>query len=66
MRRLPDGGTREIVRKHPACPWCPVPGAPAKKKIDGPEDLRAQIARDIAIARFFTRLRRYRAIRQHV
>jgi hypothetical protein len=45
----------------------PVPGAPAKKKIDGPEDLRAQIARDIAIARrFFTRLRRYRAIRQHV
>jgi riboflavin kinase/FMN adenylyltransferase len=36
-----------------------------EKKFNGPEDLRAQIARDIASARrFFTRLRRYRTARQ--
>jgi riboflavin kinase/FMN adenylyltransferase len=36
-----------------------------EKKFAGPEDLRAQIARDIASARrFFTRLRRYRTARQ--
>jgi len=36
-----------------------------EKKFTGPEELRAQIARDIASARrFFTRLRRYRSIRQ--
>jgi len=35
-----------------------------EKKFAGPEDLRAQIARDIASARrFFTRLRRYRSLR---
>jgi riboflavin kinase / FMN adenylyltransferase len=36
-----------------------------EKKFSGPEELRAQIAKDIARAgRFFSRLRRYRAIRQ--
>jgi riboflavin kinase/FMN adenylyltransferase len=36
-----------------------------EKKFASPEDLRAQIARDIASARrFFTRLRRYRTARQ--
>jgi riboflavin kinase/FMN adenylyltransferase len=36
-----------------------------EKKFTGPEELRAQIARDIASARrFFTRLRRFRSIRQ--
>ncbi len=36
-----------------------------EKKFAGPEELRAQIARDIASARrFFTRLRRFRSIRQ--
>ncbi len=36
-----------------------------EKKFAGPEDLRAQIARDIAAAnKFFTRLRRFRSIRQ--
>jgi riboflavin kinase/FMN adenylyltransferase len=36
-----------------------------EKKFTGPEELRAQIARDIASARrFFTRLRRYRTVRQ--
>jgi Riboflavin kinase len=36
-----------------------------EKKISGPEELRAQIARDIASARrFFTRLRRYRTARE--
>jgi riboflavin kinase/FMN adenylyltransferase len=36
-----------------------------EKKFTSPEDLRAQIARDIAAARgFFTRLRRYRTARQ--
>jgi len=36
-----------------------------EKKFSGPEDLRAQIARDIAsAARFFSRLRRFRSIRQ--
>jgi riboflavin kinase/FMN adenylyltransferase len=36
-----------------------------EKKFTSPEDLRAQIARDIASARrFFTRLRRYRIARQ--
>jgi riboflavin kinase/FMN adenylyltransferase len=36
-----------------------------EKKFTSPEDLRAQIARDIATARrFFTRLRRYRTARQ--
>jgi riboflavin kinase/FMN adenylyltransferase len=35
-----------------------------EKKFAGPEDLRAQIARDIAAARrFFTRLRRFRSLR---
>lgn len=35
-----------------------------EKKFTGPEELRAQIARDIASARrFFTRLRRYRSLR---
>jgi len=35
-----------------------------EKKFNGPEELRAQIARDIASARrFFTRLRRYRTLR---
>jgi phosphoribosyl 1,2-cyclic phosphate phosphodiesterase len=35
-----------------------------EKKFAGPEDLRAQIARDIASARrFFTRFRRYRSLR---
>ena len=38
-----------------------------EKKFAGPEELRAQIARDMASARrFFTRLRRYRSIRQPV
>jgi riboflavin kinase/FMN adenylyltransferase len=38
-----------------------------EKKFASPEELRAQIARDIAAARrFFTRLRRYRAARQPV
>jgi len=38
-----------------------------EKKFTGPEELRAQIARDIASARrFFTRLRRYRTARQPV
>jgi len=38
-----------------------------EKKFAGPEELRAQIARDIAAARrFFTRLRRYRTARQPV
>jgi riboflavin kinase/FMN adenylyltransferase len=38
-----------------------------EKKFAGPEELRAQIARDIARARrFFTRLRRYRTARQPV
>lgn len=37
-----------------------------EKKFKGPEELRAQISRDIASAgRFFDRLRRFRAIRQH-
>jgi phosphoribosyl 1,2-cyclic phosphate phosphodiesterase len=36
-----------------------------EKKFSGPEELRAQIARDIARARtFFSRLRRFRSIRQ--
>jgi phosphoribosyl 1,2-cyclic phosphate phosphodiesterase len=36
-----------------------------EKKFAGPEELRTQIARDIASARrFFTRLRRFRSIRQ--
>jgi riboflavin kinase/FMN adenylyltransferase len=36
-----------------------------EKKFTGPEELRAQIARDIASGRrFFTRLRRYRRARQ--
>ena len=36
-----------------------------EKKFSGPEDLRAQIAKDIASAgRFFSRLRRFRATRQ--
>jgi riboflavin kinase/FMN adenylyltransferase len=36
-----------------------------EKKFSGPEDLRAQIAKDIAsAARFFSRLRRFRSIRQ--
>jgi riboflavin kinase/FMN adenylyltransferase len=36
-----------------------------EKKFTGPEELRAQIAKDIASAgRFFSRLRRFRAIRQ--
>jgi phosphoribosyl 1,2-cyclic phosphate phosphodiesterase len=36
-----------------------------EKKFSGPEELRAQIARDIASAgRFFSRLRRFRSIRQ--
>ena len=39
----------------------------AEKKFAGPEELRAQIARDIATAnKFFTRLRRFRSIRQPV
>ena len=38
-----------------------------EKKFAGPEELRVQIARDIAAARrFFTRLRRYRTARQPV
>jgi riboflavin kinase/FMN adenylyltransferase len=38
-----------------------------EKKFAGPEELRAQIARDIANARrFFTRLRRYRTAREPV
>ena len=38
-----------------------------EKKFSGPEELRAQIARDIAAAnRFFSRLRRLRSIRQPV
>lgn len=37
----------------------------AEKKFDSPEELRAQIARDIASAnRFFSRLRRFRSVRQ--
>jgi riboflavin kinase/FMN adenylyltransferase len=40
-------------------------GLREEKKFSGPEELRAQIARDIATAnRFFSRLRRFRAIRQ--
>ena len=36
-----------------------------EKKFNGPEELRAQIARDIAAAnKFFSRLRRFRSIRQ--
>lgn len=36
-----------------------------EKKFSGPEELRAQIARDIAAAnKFFSRLRRFRSIRQ--
>ena len=36
-----------------------------EKKFSGPEELRAQIARDIARAnKFFTRLRHSRSIRQ--
>jgi riboflavin kinase/FMN adenylyltransferase len=35
-----------------------------EKKFTGPEELRAQIARDIASARrFFSRLRRFRSLR---
>jgi len=38
-----------------------------EKKFAGPEELRAQIARDIARAsRFFSRLRRFRSVRQPV
>jgi len=38
-----------------------------EKKFASPEELRAQITRDIAAARrFFTRLRRYRTARQPV
>jgi riboflavin kinase/FMN adenylyltransferase len=38
-----------------------------EKKFNGPEELRAQIARDIARAdKFFSRLRRVRSIRQPV
>jgi phosphoribosyl 1,2-cyclic phosphate phosphodiesterase len=38
-----------------------------EKKFSGPEELRAQISRDIATANeFFTRLRRFRSIRQPV
>ncbi len=38
-----------------------------EKKFNGPEELRAQIAQDIAAAnRFFNRLRRYRSVRQLV
>jgi riboflavin kinase / FMN adenylyltransferase len=38
-----------------------------EKKFSGPEDLRAQIAKDIESAnRFFSRLRRYRSVRQPV
>jgi riboflavin kinase/FMN adenylyltransferase len=38
-----------------------------EKKFSGPEELRAQIAQDIAAAnRFFNRLRRYRSVRQLV
>ena len=38
-----------------------------EKKFSGPEELRAQIARDIARAdKFFSRLRRFRSIRQPV
>jgi riboflavin kinase/FMN adenylyltransferase len=36
-----------------------------EKKFSGPEELRGQIAKDIASAgRFFSRLRRYRALRE--
>jgi hypothetical protein len=36
-----------------------------EKKFSGPEELRAQIASDIAVAnRFFSRLRRFRGLRQ--
>jgi riboflavin kinase/FMN adenylyltransferase len=36
-----------------------------EKKFSGPEELRAQIARDIAAAnRFFSRLRRFRSLRE--
>jgi riboflavin kinase/FMN adenylyltransferase len=36
-----------------------------EKKFSGPEELRAQIARDIARAnKFFSRLRRFRSVRQ--
>jgi hypothetical protein len=36
-----------------------------EKKFSGPEELRAQIARDIDRAnKFFSRLRRFRSIRQ--
>jgi len=36
-----------------------------EKKFSGPEELRAQIVRDIARAnKFFSRLRRFRSIRQ--
>jgi riboflavin kinase/FMN adenylyltransferase len=36
-----------------------------EKKFNGPEELRAQIAADIAVAnRFFSRLRRFRGLRQ--
>jgi riboflavin kinase/FMN adenylyltransferase len=38
-----------------------------ERKFSGPEELRAQIARDISSAnRFFSRLRRFRSIRQAV
>jgi riboflavin kinase/FMN adenylyltransferase len=38
-----------------------------EKKFSGPEELRGQIARDISRAnRFFSRLRRFRSIRQPV
>jgi phosphoribosyl 1,2-cyclic phosphate phosphodiesterase len=37
-----------------------------EKKFGGPDELRAQIARDIAAAnRFFSRLRRFRSVHQH-
>jgi FAD synthase len=38
-----------------------------EKKFNGPEELRSQIARDIADAnRFFSRLHRFRSVRQLV
>ena len=38
-----------------------------EKQFSGPEELRAQIARDIASAnQFFSRLRRFRSLRQPI
>jgi len=52
-------------RRHRSGWKCDLEASPRREEFSGPEELRAQIARDIAGAnKFFSRLRRFRSIRQ--